>query len=174
MTWLNHALHPTPGSGFSSAARFTATGPAWLSLGRLGVMFARFTILALLLCGCSSLAKPNTASWPSAARDSSTLREGKFWTPTVVERARAEQLARWYATRHLELPPGTVSKMKTDCTGWHEHGLTELCVRFFDPQAFDANTDFSTILVDGGFPTYFTVTVDVGSWRVVDHYASRE
>src|SRR5258708_210342 len=29
----NHALQPTPGSAFSSAARFTSTGPAWLSLG---------------------------------------------------------------------------------------------------------------------------------------------
>ena len=30
----NHSLQPTPGSGFSSASRFTFTGPAWLSLGR--------------------------------------------------------------------------------------------------------------------------------------------
>ncbi len=28
----NHALQPTPGSVHSSAARFTFTGPAWLSL----------------------------------------------------------------------------------------------------------------------------------------------
>src|SRR5947207_5677732 len=28
------SLQPTPGSGFSSAARFTFTGPAWLSLSR--------------------------------------------------------------------------------------------------------------------------------------------
>jgi hypothetical protein len=31
----NHALQPTPGNGFSSASRFTSTGPAWLrSLAR--------------------------------------------------------------------------------------------------------------------------------------------
>jgi hypothetical protein len=30
----NQALQPTPGSAFSSAARFTFTDPAWLSLGR--------------------------------------------------------------------------------------------------------------------------------------------
>jgi hypothetical protein len=30
----NHALQPTPGGAGSSAARFTSTGPAWLSLGR--------------------------------------------------------------------------------------------------------------------------------------------
>jgi len=34
LEWSNQALQPTPGSGFSSAARFTSTGPAWLSLGR--------------------------------------------------------------------------------------------------------------------------------------------
>ncbi len=28
----NESLQPTPGSGFSSAARSTSTGPAWLSL----------------------------------------------------------------------------------------------------------------------------------------------
>jgi hypothetical protein len=30
----NKSLQPTPGSAFRSASRFTATGPAWLSLGR--------------------------------------------------------------------------------------------------------------------------------------------
>lgn len=30
----NHALQPTPDGAGSSAARFTSTGPAWLSLGR--------------------------------------------------------------------------------------------------------------------------------------------
>ena len=29
----NHALQPTPWKGFSSATRFTITGPTWLSLG---------------------------------------------------------------------------------------------------------------------------------------------
>ena len=32
--WPDIALQPTPGSGFSSASRFTFTDPAWLSLGR--------------------------------------------------------------------------------------------------------------------------------------------
>jgi hypothetical protein len=30
----NKSLQPMPGSGGSSAARFTSTGPAWLSFGR--------------------------------------------------------------------------------------------------------------------------------------------
>ena len=122
----------------------------------------------------SSPQKPDTASWPSAARNPSTLEHGKYWTPTIVERARGEQLARWYACRQLALSSGQVSKMKTDCIGWHKNERTELYVRFFDPKAFGANTDFSAIAVDGGFPGYFSVTVDVGSWRVVDHYAERE
>ena len=31
---FNKSLQPTPGSGSSSAARFTSLGPAWLSLDR--------------------------------------------------------------------------------------------------------------------------------------------
>jgi hypothetical protein len=34
LTVFNESLQPTPGSGSSSAARFTSLGPAWLSLGR--------------------------------------------------------------------------------------------------------------------------------------------
>lgn len=30
----NKSLHPTPGSGYSSAAQFTSVGPALLSSGR--------------------------------------------------------------------------------------------------------------------------------------------
>jgi len=26
----------------------------------------------------------------------------------------------------------------------------------------------------GGFPSYFRITVNLHSWKVVDHYASRE
>jgi len=33
-TTANNAPQPTPGSGFSSAARFTSIGPAWLSFFR--------------------------------------------------------------------------------------------------------------------------------------------
>ena len=137
-------------------------------------MFTRITFLALLLCGCSSLPKPDPSTWPSAARPTPMREEDKFWEPTAVERSRAEQLARWYASKHLELSPHSVRKMKTDCTGWHKEGRTELWIQFFDPKLYHPNADGFFMPMDGGFPTYFAVTVDVGIWRVIDHYASPE
>jgi hypothetical protein len=43
--------------------------------------------------------------------------------------------------------------MKTDCTGWHKDGRTELWIQFYDPKVFQPNVDGFFIAIDGGFPS---------------------
>jgi hypothetical protein len=62
--------------------------------------------------------------------------------------------------------------MKADFMGFHRAGKRQLLISFYDPEVFQPlpSGHFGTML--GGFPSYFTVTVDVQTWQVVDHYAS--
>jgi hypothetical protein len=140
-------------------------------------MLYRFTfILILLLSGCSFYTKPDTSSWPSVVRTPESLERGQYWTPTEEEKSRAEQLARWYASNRmrLKLPQEKVEKMKTDYMGYISYGKLVIYFKFYDPEVFqpDESGHFETML--GGFPSFFTVTVDVEAWCVVDDYASPE
>jgi hypothetical protein len=140
-------------------------------------MLYRFTfILILLLSGCSFYTKPDTSSWPSVVRTPESLERGKFWTPTEEEKSRAEQLARWYATNRmrLKLPQEQVEKMRTDYMGTSRYGKLVMIIQFYDPKVYQPNKDGFFESMFGGFPSYFSVTVDVETWRVVDDYASPE
>jgi hypothetical protein len=147
----------------------------WLTSGvRRFCMLARITILALLLSGCSSPRNANTSALPSATPNPPSLAAAKFWTPSSFERSSAEGIASSYAFSDLGLSPEHIRKMNTNCIGWHKDGRKELHIQFYDPDVFSPSADGFFEPMYGGFPSYFTVTVDVGKWRVVDHYASRE
>ena len=129
-----------------------------------------------MLSCCSYSTKPDTSSWPPVVRTPESIERGKYWTPTEEEQSRAEQLARWYASNRmsLKLSQEKVEKMKTYYTGRVEYGKLIIDIDFYDPEVFqpDESGHFETML--GGFPSYFSVTVDVEAWRVVDDYASPE
>lgn len=132
-----------------------------------------FTLLVLISCSCSFLNRPE---WPPVVRAPETIESGKYWTPTEEDRSRAEQLARRYASRRMSLkvPQKKIEEMKTDHTGWLKDGKLVIFIQFYDPKVYQPNKDGFFEIMLGGFPNYFTVTVDVEDWRVVDEYASPE
>lgn len=140
-------------------------------------MLYRFIfIIILLLNGCSYSTKPNTSSWYPVVRTPESLERGMYWTPTEEEKSRAEQLARWYASNRmsLKLPQEKVEKMRTNFRGRVKYGKLAISIDFYDPEVYQPNEDGQFEIMLGGFPSYFSVTVDVEAWRVVDEYASPE
>jgi len=132
----------------------------------------KLIILAVLLfAGCTTIPKPDSSAWPTSTRDSA---KGQFWNPTAEEQSKAEELGRWFAYKHLGLSKTDIQKMRADFTGWFDNGKTILWVQFYDPAFHQPLSAGGLEGMDGGFPTYFTVSVNVETWTVVDHYASEE
>jgi hypothetical protein len=130
----------------------------------------RFVFLTLFLCGCAAAPKAPAPSSQPVAQEVGY----RFWSPTASERSRAEDIARRYAAPKLRLSEAHVAKMKTDSTGCYRAGRRQLFIQFYDPHVFQPLPSGGFEAMMGGFPSYFTVTVDVQDWAVVDHYASRE
>ena len=114
-------------------------------------MFVRFILIAFVLCGCAS-APPHRSS----------------------DQLRAEQIARSYAVRSLGLSESQVARMKADHDGFSLADGREMTIQFYDPKVVHPDADGSIWAMDGGFPGYFRITVDIQKWQVIDYYASRE
>jgi hypothetical protein len=112
-------------------------------------MIARSILICLLLCGCASTPPKRSA-----------------------EETRAEQVGRLFAVDSLGLSKAQVEKMRADFGFSLEHGRA-MTIQFYDPKVFRPNSDGFFVAMDGGFPSYFRVTVDIQKWQVIDHYASR-
>ena len=138
-------------------------------LGALGRSTMRLLFLMLVLCGCATAPKTEWRVSQSEPRND----DYRIWRPTAGECSRAEAAARLYAVPALRLSETHVAKMKADFTGIHRSGNRQLLIQFYDPERFQPlpSCGFEPML--GGFPSYFTVTVDVQIWTVVDHYASK-
>ena len=119
------------------------------------------TISFLIFC-CGCLAKLGVK--PSQA---------ELWEPTDVIKAKAEQIGRSYALRKLDISKAQIDKMKPEFTGWYKDGKQILWIQFYDPDIYQPLPEGLEAIV-GGFPTYFTISIDADSWKVVDHYASQE
>ena len=130
----------------------------------------RIVLIALLLSGCTTAPTPDAASSQSGAPET----DRRFWTATPTERSRAEDIARRYAVAALRLSQAHVAKMKTDCSGHYKGAAKELWIQFYDAEVFHPLPSGGFEAMVGGFPRYFTITVDVRAWKVVDHYASPE
>src|SRR5262245_33251218 len=110
-------------------------------------MIARLTLMCLLLCGCASTPPKRTA-----------------------EAMRAEQIGRLYAVQALGLSKAQVDRIRTDFGFSLEDGKA-MTIQFYDPKVIHPNSDGFIWAIDGGFPSYFRVTVDTQKWQVKDHYA---
>ena len=114
-------------------------------------MFVRFILIAFVLCGCAS-APPHRSS----------------------DQLRAEQIARSYAVRSLGLSESQVARMKTDHDGFSLADGREMTIRFYDPKVVHPSADGFIWSMDGGFPGYFRITVDIQKWQVIACNASPE
>ena len=114
-------------------------------------MIARLVLMAFLFCGCVSAPPQRSA-----------------------DQLRAEQIARLYAVQSLGLSEAQVAGMKADHEGFSLADGREMTLQFYDPKVFRPSKDGFFWAMDGGFPSYFRITVDIRKWQVIDHYASRE
>jgi len=87
--------------------------------------------------------------------------------------AKGEQIGRSYAFRQLGLSKSQLEKMKSDFTGCIRNGKRTLWIQFYDP-SFHPPLPEGLEAILGGFPTYFTVSIDMDTWTVINHYASPE
>lgn len=98
-----------------------------------------------------------------------------FWEPTQTQIAQAEKVARIFASEELDLSRHQLAKMKVDPTGIKKNGRNIIWLQFYDPDYHQPLENIGKLeAVSGGFPTYFTVSVETGTWRIVNHYASME
>ena len=126
-------------------------------------------LMALVLCGCATPQAPDSGSPQLAAH----VGIQHSYSPTCSERSRAEAIARAFAMQTLGVSHDRVSRMRIHRSGGREvSGNCLLYLQFYDPDVFQPMPSGGFVPVMGGFPDYFTVTVDVQSQTVVDHYAS--
>lgn len=119
----------------------------------------RIVIFMLFLCGCAAMRK-------------SDVSPTQFWTPTQVEQLRAEEIGRQYAVDSLHQTRTHVDKMVARSFGVFNRSKRKLHIQYWNPEVFRPNSDGFYPAMDGGFPEYFCVTVDVKTWSVTGHYAS--
>ncbi len=67
----------------------------------------------------------------------------------------------------------SLQSYRRECLGTFEKTGRRLTIAFFDPKAFPENGDGPSVWMDGGFPHFFTITVDMNTKEVIEHYASR-
>ena len=96
-----------------------------------------------------------------------------FWVPTKPEKARAETVGRAYGEKELALKPDQLEAMIMDAnpTGYYMNDMRVLLMQFYDPRVLHPDPHGVLPALRGGFPYYFTVTVDVSAWKVIRHYA---
>ena len=126
-------------------------------------------VVAFALAGCASIPRPDTSTWAPSVRDEAN---GEVWTPTSEEKIRADQLGRRFAYEDLGLSVSSINKMRSQFTGHFRSGKAVLYIQFYDPEYHRPLASGRIPSVWGGFPRYFTVSVDVEKWTVVEHYAS--
>jgi hypothetical protein len=114
-------------------------------------------VLLLVISGCSD--KP--ISEPELPES---------WEPTTKQVLRAEEIAKLYANEHLRVSKDKLIEMKVKHYGWYKEERKILHLQFYDPVHFP---DWENMVgVRGGFPSYFTIEIDISNWDVVDYYAS--
>lgn len=105
--------------------------------------------------------------------------EAHYRAPTKSEYDLALSLSLPYARDHLDLSHEQFNKMKPD-VGMviQKKGETHLMIQFYDPEIFpETEWLYNDGLFKGGcggFPSYFTITVDLISQVVVKAYATIE
>ena len=122
------------------------------------------TIAVFLLAGCASR---QTVDYQTV--------DYRTWEPTSLQKSQAAQVTKTYAVDHLGLTTADLDKMVLQFAGGFQNGKMILRVDFFDPAYHEPLPDIGLYeTVRGGFPTYFSITVEPETWMVIAHYACEE
>ena len=118
-----------------------------------------FLLLTLVYSGCAS-------------SDRNTDLPNNFRQPTEEEHSRAVDVAFAFAEKDLGLFPEHLVKLSPDIGSvWIKENV--IFLQIFNPERFPSVSKSDHVgAMLGGFPDYFTVTIDLDNWEVVDHYAS--
>jgi hypothetical protein len=91
---------------------------------------------------------------------------------------RAVEVGKDFARTHLGLTKDALDKLTPDRgMVMKKAGRDTILLQFYDPTVFPAERHAPQgrfIAMLGGFPSYFTVSIDAQTWQVVDHYACKE
>lgn len=146
--------------------------------------YAWEALLIILGLGCATPNGPNTLHWQPARPVPKWPADSRFWEPSDLEKSRAVEVARWHATQKLAISETAIAPMEIEffASFWKRaskeggpfEGAPFVVVGFFDPQQFPRNANGRRSWPLGGFPHYFSVTVDALRWKVISHYASDE
>jgi len=94
------------------------------------------------------------------------------WDPTEEQLSLAEEIARKYALTELGLKEENLNHMKIQSRSWCIEGQEVVTFQFYDPEHFPDWENMAGVM--GGFPYYFTITVDTNKGVVIKHYASTQ
>ena len=98
--------------------------------------------------------------------------QAKIWKPNSQQVSQAEKIARRYAYGELGVTKDQLNQMKAVANGRQIEERKVIYLQFYDIKHFPDWENMSG--VEGGFPHYFTIDIDISSWAVIDHYASPE
>jgi len=101
-----------------------------------------------------------------------SLLQQQPWSAEPIQIIKAKDIAEEYAVTELRLSNLQLSKMKTKSISWKEGEMDVIQIYFYNPNHHQNWKDMP--LLRGGFPDYFTISVDVNSETVINHYASEE
>ena len=98
--------------------------------------------------------------------------EYKFWEPLSEQIQKAQVVAEQYAETELKVPKNIITRVKYSVVGFYKDGKRIIYMQFYDPEEYPDWENETGIL--GGFPHYYTVSVDSRKMKVVDSYAADE
>lgn len=96
----------------------------------------------------------------------------EFWEPSSEQIEKAEVVAQKFAETELNVPKDIRKRAKSHSIGFYEDGRKIISIAFFDPEHFPNCENLVRVL--GGFPHYYTISIDSMKMKVVDSYACNE
>ena len=116
-----------------------------------------FAIVAFtFMLGCQGETEPND----------------EFWEPLPEQIEKAEVVAQKFAETELKVPKDILERVKYSAYGFYRDGRKIVYMEFFDPKFFPNWEDQAGVL--GGFPHYYSISIDSKKMKVVDSYACEE
>jgi hypothetical protein len=119
-----------------------------------------------------SIALALAVFFPMFGCQDNTEADDGLWNPSTKQIEEAKIVALKYAEKELEVPKDILKRVKCSAYGFYKNGNKIIYMEFHDPQFFPNWENMAGVL--GGFPHYYTISIDSKKIKVVDSYASPE